>query len=52
MVSIIAFSNYRDLKQIYVNQIGQTNFVTRHINPVFALYKVESIATEAFSGLL
>ena len=51
MVSIIAFSNYVDVKQIYVNTIGQTYIVTRHINRVFALYKVESIITEAFSEL-
>ena len=51
MVSIIAFSNYVDVKQIYVNKIGQTYIVTRHINQVFALYKVESIITEEFSKL-
>ena len=38
MVSIIAFSNYVDVKQIYVNKIGQTYIVIRHINRVFALY--------------
>ena len=51
MVSIIAFSNYLDVKQIYVNKIGQTYIVTRHINQVFALYKVEAIITEKFSEL-
>ena len=51
MVSIIAFSNYVDVKQIYVNKIGQTYIVTRHINRVFVLYKVESIITEEFSEL-
>ena len=51
MVSIIAFPNYEDLKQIYVNTIRQTCIVTRHINRVFALYKIESIITEAFSEL-
>ena len=40
-----------DLKQIYLNKIWQTYIVTRHINLVFALYKVESIITEAFSEL-
>ena len=49
MVSIIAFSNYADVKQIYVNKIGQTYFITRHINRMFAPYKVESIITEGFS---
>ena len=48
MVSIIAFSNYVDVNQIYVNKIGQTYLVTRHISQVFALYKVESIITEEF----
>ena len=43
MVSIIAFSNSVDVKQIYVNKIGQTYIVTRHIKRVFALYKAESI---------
>ena len=38
MVSIIAFANYVDVKQIYVNKIGQTYIVIRHINQVFALY--------------
>ena len=51
IVSIIAFSNYVDVKQIYVNKIGQTYIVTRHINRVFALYKVEFIITEEFSEL-
>ena len=51
MVFIIAFSNYVDVKQIYVNTIGQTYIVTRHINQVFALYEVESIITDAFSEL-
>ena len=51
MVSIIAFANYVDVKQIYVNKIGQTYIVTRHIKRAFALYKVESIITEAFSKL-
>ena len=51
MVSIIAFANYVDVKQIYVNKIGQTYIVTRHINQVFALYKVEAIITEEFSEL-
>ena len=51
MVSIIAFSNYVDVKQIYVNKIWQTYIVTRHINRVFALYKVECIITEAFLEL-
>ena len=32
MVSIIVFSNYGDVKQIYMNKIGQTYIVTRHIN--------------------
>ena len=50
MVSIIVFSNYADVKQIYANKIGQTYIVTRHINQVFALYKVESIITEKFSS--
>ena len=51
MVSIIAFANYVDVKQIYVNKIGQTYIVIRHINQVFALYKAESIITEEFSKL-
>ena len=51
MVSIIAFSNYVDVKQMYVNKIGQTYIATRPINRVFALYKVESIITEEFSEL-
>ena len=38
-----------DVKQIYVNKIGQTYIVTRHLNRVFVLYKVESIITEVFS---
>ena len=49
MVSIIVFSNYGDVKQMYVNKIWQIYIITRHINRVFALYKVESIITEAFS---
>ena len=48
MVSIIAFSSNVDVKQIYVNKIGQTYIAARQINRVFALYKVESIITEAF----
>ena len=52
MVSIIAFSNYIDVKQIDVNKIGQTDIVTSHINRMFALYKVGSIITEEFSELL
>ena len=36
MVSIIAFSNYEDVKQTYVNKIWQTYIVTRHIKQVFA----------------
>ena len=51
MVFIIAFANYVDVKQIYVNKIGQTHIGIRHINQVFALYKVESIITEEFSKL-
>ena len=51
MVSIIVLSNYGDVKQIYVNTIWQTHIISRHINRVFALYKVESIITEAFSEL-
>ena len=51
MVSIIAFSNYVEVKQIYVNKIGQTDIVTRHINQVFALCKIESIITGEFSEL-
>ena len=51
MVSIIAFLNYVDVKQIYVNKIGQTYIVTSHINQVFALYNVEAIITEKFSEL-
>ena len=51
MVSIIAFSNYVDVIQIYANKIGQTYIVTRHINQVFALHKVESIITEELSEL-
>ena len=51
MVFIIAVSNYVDVKQIYVNTIGQTYIVTRHINQVFALYEVESIITDEFSEL-
>ena len=38
MVSIIVFSNYGDVKQIYVNKIWQKYIITRHINLVFALY--------------
>ena len=49
MVSIIAYSNYVNVKQINVNKIGQTYIVTRHIDRVFALYKVESIITEGFA---
>ena len=49
MVSIIVFSNYGDVKQIYVNKVGQTYIITRHINRVFAHHKVVSIITEAFS---
>ena len=45
------FSNYVDVKPIYVKKIGQTYIVTRHINQVFALYKVEAIITEEFSEL-
>ena len=52
MVSIIAFANYVDVKLIYVDKIGQTYIVTRHINRVFALYKIDSIITETFSELL
>ena len=51
MVSIIVFLNYGDVKQIYVNKIWQTYIITRHINRVFALYKVESIIAEAYSEL-
>ena len=51
MVSIITFSNYVDVKQIYVIKTGQTYIFTRHINQVFALYKVEAIITEEFSEL-
>ena len=51
MVSIIVFSNYLDVKQIYVNTIWQTYIIARHINQVFALYKIESIITESFSEL-
>ena len=51
MVSSLALSNYVDVKQIYVKKIGQTYIVTRHINQVFAIYKVESIITEEFSEL-
>ena len=51
MVSIVIFSKYVDVKQIYMNTICQTYIITRHINRVFALYKVESIITEAFSEL-
>ena len=51
MVSIISFSNYVDVKQIYGNKIGQTYIVTRHINRVFSHYKVESIITKEFSEL-
>ena len=51
MVSIIAFSNYVDVKQIYVKKIGQPYIVTRHINQVFDLYKVEAIIAEEFSKL-
>ena len=51
MVSIIAFLNYGYVKQIYVNKIWQTYIVPRHINRVFAIYKIESIITEAFSEL-
>ena len=39
MVSIIALSNYVDVKQIYVDKIGQAYIVTRHINRVFAFIK-------------
>ena len=46
MVSIVVFSNYGDVKQIYVHKIWQTYIITRHINRVFALYKVESIIAE------
>ena len=49
IVSIMAFSNYEDVKHIYVNTIWQTYIVTRHINLVYAPYKVEFIITEAFS---
>ena len=45
MISIIAFSNYVDVKQINVNKNGQTYTVTRHINRVFDLYKVHTIIT-------
>ena len=45
-----AFSNYGEVKQIYVNKIWQTYIVTRHNNRVVALYRVESIITEAFGG--
>ena len=45
-----AFLNYEDVKQIYVNKIWQTYIVTRHIYRVVALYRVESIITEAFWG--
>ena len=51
MVSIITFSSYIDVKQIYVNKIVQTYIVTRHNNRVFALDKVETIITEEFSEL-
>ena len=51
MVPIIAFSNYIDVKQIYVNKIGQTYIITSLINRVFALYKVEPIMTEEFLEL-
>ena len=51
MASIIAFSNYVDVKHMYVNKIGQTYIVARHINRVFVLYKVESIITEEFLEL-
>ena len=37
MVSIILFSNYGDVKLIYVNKIWETYIITRHINWVFAL---------------
>ena len=49
--SPIAFANCADVKQIYVNKIRQTYVGIRHINQVFALYKVESIITEEFSKL-
>ena len=52
MVSIIVFSNYVDVEQIYVHKIGQTYIIATHINRVFAFYKVESIITWAFSELL
>ena len=48
---ILKFSNYGDVKQIYVNKLWETYIVIRHINRVFDLYKVESIITEAFSEL-
>ena len=51
MIYIIAFSNYLDVKQIYVKKIGQTYIVTRHINQVFAPYKVEAIITGEFSDI-
>ena len=51
MVSIVVFSNYGDVKQIYVNTISQTYIFTRHINRVFALYIVESIISGTFSEL-
>ena len=52
IVAIMAFSNYVDVKLIYVNKIGQTYIVTRHINQVCALHKVEAIITEEFSELI
>ena len=51
MVTINAFSNYVDVEKIYVEKVGQTYIATRHINRVFAIYKVESIITEVFSEL-
>ena len=51
MVSIVVFANYGEVKQIYVKKIGQTYIVTKHINRMFALYKVESTITEEFSQL-
>ena len=51
MVSTIAFSNYEDVRQIYVNKIWQTDIATRYTNRVFALYKVKSIITESFAEL-
>ena len=50
MLTFAHIHNFVDVKQIYVNKIGQTYIVTRHNNQVFAL-RVEVIITEEFLEL-